>query len=253
MLEPVAVLTRKVRAFVDRVHLVDANALEAGRRLLDRIEQARGLAVREWNDQLCSRTDVVEYVVGSFAVVHSLDVTQELPGRIRSPVVSEIDFVPASSVPVRPAATVMLVRDGSEGLEVFMLQRTMSAAFAKGQFVFPGGKVDDADHGDAFEPICDGLDDATASTRMGMDHGGLAWLVAAIRECFEEAGVLLARPVDGYDIVRFEGAEVEARFNTAAPRDPRGNALARRPVRQGALVVARRSHSPRRPLDHARR
>ena len=96
-----------------------------------------------------------------------------------------------------------------------MLQRTLSAAFARGQYVFPGGKVDDADHGEAFEPICDGLDDPTASAQMGLDHGGLAWLVAAIRECFEEAGVLLARPVDGADIVRFDGDEVEARFNAA--------------------------------------
>ena len=74
----------------------------------------------------------------------------------------------------------MLVRDGVVGIEVFMLQRTLSAAFARGQFVFPGGKVDDADHGEAFEPICDGLDDATASASMGLDTGGLAWLVAAI-------------------------------------------------------------------------
>ena len=128
---------------------------------------------------------------------------------------SATDFVPAASVPVRPAATVMLLRDGADGLEVFMLQRTLTAAFARGQYVFPGGKVDDADHGEAFEPICDGLDDATASARMGIDHGGLAWLVAAIRECFEEAGVLLARSVDGDHVVRFDGEVVEARFNTA--------------------------------------
>ena len=128
---------------------------------------------------------------------------------------SDTDQIPADSVPVRPAATVMLVRDGSDGLEVFMLQRTLSAAFARGQYVFPGGKVDDADHGEAFEPICDGLDDATASASMGLDTGGLAWLVAAIRECFEEAGVLLARPLDGHDIVRFDDPEVADRFNTA--------------------------------------
>ena len=131
---------------------------------------------------------------------------------------SETDFVPAASIPVRPAATVMLVRDGAEGLEVFMLQRTLTAAFARGQYVFPGGKVDDADHGEAFEPICDGLDDATASARMGLAHGGLAWLVAAIRECFEEAGVLLARPADADHIVRFDGDGVEARFNGARHR-----------------------------------
>ena len=54
-------------------------------------------------------------------------------------------------------------RDG--GLEVFMLQRTHSAAFARSQYVFPGGRVDDADHGDDFEPVCDALDDAAASAQ----------------------------------------------------------------------------------------
>lgn len=128
---------------------------------------------------------------------------------------SDTDQVPAASVPVQPAATVMLVRDEADGLEVFMLQRTLSAAFARGQYVFPGGKVDDADHGEAFEPICDGLDDATASARMGMASGGLAWLVAAVRECFEEAGVLLARRRDEDHVVRFGEATVAERFNTA--------------------------------------
>lgn len=121
----------------------------------------------------------------------------------------------AASVPVRPAATVMLLRDGADGLEVFMLQRTHGAAFARGQYVFPGGKVDDADHGELFEPVCDGLDDPTASTRLGLERGGLAWLVAATRECFEEAGVLLARPVDSDEVLRFDDPDVAARFNRA--------------------------------------
>jgi 8-oxo-dGTP pyrophosphatase MutT (NUDIX family) len=119
----------------------------------------------------------------------------------------------AASIPVRPAATVMLVRDGDRGLEVFMLQRTHGAAFARGQYVFPGGKVDADDHGEVFEPICDGLDDAAASARLGVEHGGLAWFVAAIRECFEEAGVLLARPIGGDDVIRFDRDGVAARFN----------------------------------------
>lgn len=96
-----------------------------------------------------------------------------------------------------------------------MLQRTHSASFARSQYVFPGGKVDDADHADHLEPICDGLDDATASARMGLESGGLAWLVASIRECFEEAGVLLARPSDGDEIVRFDDDATAERFNTA--------------------------------------
>ena len=47
--------------------------------------------------------------------------------------------------PVKPAATVMLLRDTENGLEVFMLRRTSNAAFAAGMYVFPGGRVDDAD------------------------------------------------------------------------------------------------------------
>lgn len=77
-------------------------------------------------------------------------------------------------IPVKPAATVMLLRDTAEGLEVFMLRRTVSAAFAGGMYVFPGGKVDPAD-----------------------GEGDEAYVVAAIRECFEECGVLLAIDADG--------------------------------------------------------
>ncbi|HWL43865.1 MAG TPA: hypothetical protein VNQ73_13045 [Ilumatobacter sp.] len=120
----------------------------------------------------------------------------------------------AASVPVRPAATVMLVRDGQAGLEVFMLQRTGSAAFARNAYVFPGGRVDGTDHGPEFEPICD-EDDASASTRLGLDRGGLAWLVATIRECFEEAGVLLGGVADAPLALDFDTPELQARFGSA--------------------------------------
>lgn len=119
-------------------------------------------------------------------------------------------FDPAT-VPLRPAATVMLVRDADDGPEVFMLRRTLAAVFASGMYVFPGGRVDDADHADELEPVCDGLDDPTASGMLQIPKGGLAYWVAAIRECFEEAGVLLARHVDG-DVVRFDDPTVAARF-----------------------------------------
>jgi 8-oxo-dGTP pyrophosphatase MutT (NUDIX family) len=105
-------------------------------------------------------------------------------------------------VPARPAATVLLVRDADpSGIEVFVEQRTTNAAFAAGMYVFPGGRVDDIDHAAELEPYCDGLDDATASARLGIDKGGLAFWVAAVRECFEEAGVLLARRRDGGPLV----------------------------------------------------
>ncbi len=105
---------------------------------------------------------------------------------------------PPAVVEARPAATVLLVRDAEpSGVEVFVLRRTASAAFGAGMYVFPGGRVDDVDHAVELEPYCDGLDDARASARLGVDHGGLAYWVAAVRECFEEAGVLLARRRDG--------------------------------------------------------
>jgi 8-oxo-dGTP pyrophosphatase MutT (NUDIX family) len=92
----------------------------------------------------------------------------------------------------------MLVRDtASSGLEVFMLRRTASATFAAGMYVFPGGRVDPADSSAAVAAVCTGLDDVAASTALGLDEGGLAYWVAAVRECFEEAGVLLARSRDG--------------------------------------------------------
>lgn len=120
----------------------------------------------------------------------------------------------AASVPIRPAATVMLVRDGDAGLEVFMLQRTGSAAFARNAYVFPGGRVDGTDHAAEFEAVCD-EDDAAASARLGLESGGLAWLVATVRECFEEAGVLLAGPVGSPAAIDFDTPELQQRFTAA--------------------------------------
>lgn len=119
-------------------------------------------------------------------------------------------FVPRS-VPPLPAATVMLVRDGALGLEVFVLRRSMSAVFAGGMYVFPGGKVDPADATPEVNAVCDGLDDDAASAALGIDRGGLAFWVGAIRECFEEAGVLLATSADG-SVVRFDDPAAAERF-----------------------------------------
>ncbi len=97
-------------------------------------------------------------------------------------------------VEVRTAATVMLVRDGEQGLETFMLRRNPKSDFVPGQFVFPGGAVDVTDRAtDEIETISIGLNDREASARLKIDSGGLSYWVAAIRECFEEAGALIAR------------------------------------------------------------
>lgn len=102
-----------------------------------------------------------------------------------------------TETPLRPAATVMLLRDaGGRGIEVLMVRRAVGAAFAGGRYVFPGGAVDDADGAPEIAALVSGLDDAAASTRLGLPSGGLAYWVAAIRECFEEAGLLLAHSAD---------------------------------------------------------
>ena len=73
-----------------------------------------------------------------------------------------------------------------------MLLRSVETDFAANVYVFPGGAVDEADRHRELGAICSGLSDAEASSKLGVDAGGLAFWVAAIRECFEEAGVLLA-------------------------------------------------------------
>lgn len=96
------------------------------------------------------------------------------------------------AVPVRDAATVVLLRDTAVGLETFMLKRGAGTAFVPGAHVFPGGAVDAADADPAVYARCDGLDDTEASRRLDLPRDGLSFWVAAIRESFEEAGVLLA-------------------------------------------------------------
>lgn len=90
-------------------------------------------------------------------------------------------------VVARPAATVMLVRDGASGLEVFMVVRHHKIDFASGALVFPGGSVDPGDFAIAGDP-------ARCGPAAGLDERSRALRVAAIRETFEECGVLLARP-----------------------------------------------------------
>src|SRR5262245_39158539 len=95
----------------------------------------------------------------------------------------------SSAAPIRNAATLLLVRDTPTGLEVFMVERPGAADFG-GMHVVPGGKVDEADA--SAEAFCVALDDALASAQLGISRGGSAYWIAAIRESFEEAGVLLA-------------------------------------------------------------
>jgi 8-oxo-dGTP pyrophosphatase MutT (NUDIX family) len=88
-----------------------------------------------------------------------------------------------------PAATVMLLRDGPDGLEVFMMVRHHQIDFASGALVFPGGKLDKGDFAPGLRQrasVADGLDDQAFALRVGV-----------IREAFEECGVLFARDERG--------------------------------------------------------
>jgi 8-oxo-dGTP pyrophosphatase MutT (NUDIX family) len=91
----------------------------------------------------------------------------------------------------RPASTVVVLRDTPRGPEVFLVRRHESTAFMGGAHVFPGGRVDAADR-DGGPSWCDGVDHAAAQLPDIDRVEAIAYHVAAARELFEEAGVLLA-------------------------------------------------------------
>lgn len=87
----------------------------------------------------------------------------------------------SEAAPPRPASTMLLLRDRPEGLEVFMVVRHHEIDFASGALVFPGGRMESAD--------------AELAARLGLGADPRAtFKVAAVREAFEECGVLIARP-----------------------------------------------------------
>ena len=112
---------------------------------------------------------------------------------------------------MRDAATVMLLRDGDDGIEVCLMQRNLNSDFVGGAYVFPGGAVDPDDGDPATAAVCTGRDDVTASRLLDLPSGGLAFWIAVIREAFEEAGILLARTADGQALT-FADPTVAARF-----------------------------------------
>jgi 8-oxo-dGTP pyrophosphatase MutT (NUDIX family) len=121
---------------------------------------------------------------------------------------------PESSVlpPLRPAATVLLLRDGSDGLEVFMVRRHEGTAFMGGAQVFPGGRVEHSDE-DGDETWCDGIARARQLLGNGEPARAIGYHVAAVRELFEEAGVLLARASGGdLELVSFKDERTQERF-----------------------------------------
>ena len=99
----------------------------------------------------------------------------------------------ASPAPPRPASTIVLMRDGAAGLEVFMVVRHREIDFAAGALVFPGGRLDPCD-----------AELAAALAAEGNHDPLLAFKIAAIREAYEECGALIARERRGGEIVAAE-------------------------------------------------
>ena len=118
--------------------------------------------------------------------------------------------------PTRAAATVLLLRDTPDGLEVLMTRRSASASFVPGAFVFPGGGIDAADR------CCH----AIAQRRATQSDEALTEAVAAIRESFEELGVLLARHADGRWAAQADIDAMDRQGNFSAQCAARGLTLA---------------------------
>jgi 8-oxo-dGTP pyrophosphatase MutT (NUDIX family) len=116
---------------------------------------------------------------------------------------------------VRPASTILLLRDGADGMEVFMVVRHHQIDFASGALVFPGGSVDADDHEIAKDPALHG-------GAGGLDAQALAFRVGAVRETFEECGILLARDAKSQQLVDARRAgEIETKHRAALNKGER--------------------------------
>lgn len=101
--------------------------------------------------------------------------------------------------PPRPAATVLLLRDSADGPQVYFMRRPARSSFAASAYVFPGGAVDAADSSDDVLALAPGFDPSLAAARMRLDDAAaVAGLhVGAVREVFEETGILIGTRAGG--------------------------------------------------------
>lgn len=124
---------------------------------------------------------------------------------------------PASSSPnpearskaLRTAASMLVLRDGPQGMEVLLMRRPQREDDrSAGAFVFPGGTLDPQDG--ALHPLCAGIDDAAASGTLKVASNGLDYYLCAVREAFEEAGLLFACDAHG-QVVQLDGLDAGIR------------------------------------------
>ena len=129
---------------------------------------------------------------------------------------NQLLYAPQKPAELRSAATVLLLRDTPQGIEVLMTRRSTTASFAPGAYVFPGGGIDAAD----------AQAHAQSTRRTGQTDLHLTQAIAAIRESFEELGVLLARRPDGSHADALDIAALDRKAPFARQCAERGLVLA---------------------------
>ena len=129
---------------------------------------------------------------------------------------SQLLYPQREPAPLLPAATVLLLRDGQSGVEVLMTRRSAKASFAPGAYVFPGGGIDAAD----------ALAHGQSTRRASQSDLHLTQAIAAIRESFEELGILLARRADGSHASDADIANLDRHLPFAAQCQAQGLHLA---------------------------
>jgi 8-oxo-dGTP pyrophosphatase MutT (NUDIX family) len=112
----------------------------------------------------------------------------------------------------RLAATIILARPRGTQPEILLLKRGEHARFMPNAYVFAGGALDQADDSAEARALCEGLNDRAASERLKLPSGGLRFFIAAVREAFEECGLLLAYDACGalVDLTAWDEARLRA-------------------------------------------
>jgi 8-oxo-dGTP pyrophosphatase MutT (NUDIX family) len=114
--------------------------------------------------------------------------------------------------PIRPAATIIIVREAEPQFEIFMLRRTAGASFAGGMYVFPGGRVDGDDHLHKYDTHREGPAPGQAPQLAALGNEWRGFYICGVRETFEEAGLLLAYRPDG-ELLQFPDQATHDRFD----------------------------------------
>lgn len=136
-----------------------------------------------------------------------------------------------------PSATVTIVRNAGPGVEVLMMKRNLQSGFVPGMHVFPGGGLDDDDLLFKNNSLCNCLNDGVASATLGLAQDGLCYWIAAIREAFEESGLLLARHAQG-GLIRLDDDATSRRFAEHRRRLNAGEASFTSILREEGLEAA---------------